>query len=252
MKRLGPALIIALLLHAAVLGIDPDWFKSRATLPKPKTVTMTLFEVERPVVKKAPRIEQQPPPVSRKKSSKSPITKPKPIARPVPPLKPQKEMVKAPKPKPIKKKISPTLSNKLVEKRRETEPETAVYEPKTYDTPVAVKSVSEPRRENAAIPTEENPVEEPLVEAIPQYAENPKPKYPRIARRRGYGGTVILEALVNVAGRVNNLRIVRSSGHKVLDKAALRAVQTWSFIPGKRGSRPIEMWVRVPVRFELK
>ncbi len=94
--------------------------------------------------------------------------------------------------------------------------------------------------------------EEALVEARPSYLENTPPAYPLIARERGYEGTVILEVLVNSEGRVGDIRLFKSSGYKILDKAALRAVRHWIFEPGRRGNTPIEMWVKVPVRFVLK
>ena len=89
-------------------------------------------------------------------------------------------------------------------------------------------------------------------EASPLYRVNPPPAYPLSARRRGYQGMVILEVLVGYSGRVVDLRLAQSSGHGVLDDAALEAVKTWRFIPGSRDGLPVDMWVRVPVRFELR
>ncbi|MCD4716168.1 MAG: energy transducer TonB, partial [Desulfobacterales bacterium] len=88
-------------------------------------------------------------------------------------------------------------------------------------------------------------------EAMPLYRINPAPKYPKIARRRGYKGTVVLEVLVDRNGRVDDLRVSTSSGYKILDKAALASVKDWAFEPGMRGDQKVEMWVRVPVRFQL-
>ncbi len=89
-------------------------------------------------------------------------------------------------------------------------------------------------------------------EAIPLYKKNPPPVYPRKARRRGVEGVVLLEVFVDVSGWVADLRVLSSSGHRVLDKAALKSVKKWCFIAARRGDEPVEMWVRVPVRFELK
>jgi protein TonB len=73
-----------------------------------------------------------------------------------------------------------------------------------------------------------------------------------IARKRGFQGTVILEVLVDRQGRVADLRLSSSSGHPVLDQAALTSVKTWLFDPGTRGREKIDMWVKVPVRFRLE
>ena len=88
--------------------------------------------------------------------------------------------------------------------------------------------------------------------AVPLYKKSPPPGYPRIARRRGYEGTVIMQVLVGRNGRVKKLRIVQSSGHAVLDRAARTSVKNWQFEPGMRGDLKVDTWVKVPVRFQLK
>jgi len=92
----------------------------------------------------------------------------------------------------------------------------------------------------------------PAREAIPIYDKNPPPEYPLIARRRGFQGTVVLEVLVDRNGRVVDLRVFNSSGYKVLDRAAEKSVSEWIFRPAIKGNENIEMWVRVPVCFQLK
>ena len=91
-----------------------------------------------------------------------------------------------------------------------------------------------------------------LKEAEPLYLKNPPPEYPRLARRRGYEGTVILEVFVDRKGEVSSLRVLKSSGHDILDAAALRSVRGWLFEPGMRGDEKVETKVRIPVRFEIK
>ncbi|MBC8200085.1 MAG: energy transducer TonB [Desulfobacterales bacterium] len=88
--------------------------------------------------------------------------------------------------------------------------------------------------------------------AIPLYRVNPPPKYPRIARKRGYQGTVVLDVLVDQNGRVGDLRLFTSSGYSILDRKAMASVKGWLFEPGMKGDKKLDMWVRVPVRFELK
>jgi periplasmic protein TonB len=89
-------------------------------------------------------------------------------------------------------------------------------------------------------------------EATPLYRQNPVPEYPLIARKRGYQGTVVLEVLVNREGKVKELTLSASSGYSVLDQAALTSVKTWLFDPGTRGGEKVDMWVKVPVRFQLE
>lgn len=101
---------------------------------------------------------------------------------------------------------------------------------------------------------DEAPESSPLTlkEFSPVYKNNPTPKYPRTAKRRGYEGTVLLDVLVNMKGRVEECRLSQSSGYPVLDRAAMISVKEWLFEPGRRGDKEVEMWVKVPVSFKLK
>ncbi|MFN2309135.1 MAG: energy transducer TonB [Gammaproteobacteria bacterium] len=49
--------------------------------------------------------------------------------------------------------------------------------------------------------------------------------YPDEARRQGISGSLMLQVSINADGSVRNIRLQRSSGHKVLDDAAIRIVQ---------------------------
>ena len=83
------------------------------------------------------------------------------------------------------------------------------------------------------------------------YLNNPKPSYPMVARRRGYEGIVLLNVMVNIRGRPDAVSVKRGSGHHVLDRAALRAVRQWHFIPAKRAGEPVNASVEVPIQFTL-
>jgi protein TonB len=95
------------------------------------------------------------------------------------------------------------------------------------------------------------PKEEPLTFATPDYKQNNPPTYPSLAKRRRYEGTVLLDVLVSRSGMVDSIKLAQSSGHQVLDRTAIKAVREWSFHPGKKGDEPREMWVTIPIRFQL-
>ena len=40
--------------------------------------------------------------------------------------------------------------------------------------------------------------------------------------------------------------------NSILDRATITSVKAWQFEPGKRRDQPVDMWVRIPVRFQLK
>ncbi len=88
--------------------------------------------------------------------------------------------------------------------------------------------------------------------AMPRYKENQNPKYPAKAKKRGYQGIVELMVLVSSKGTVLNLWIYKSSGYIILDNTAVNAVKKWLFEPAAVQEKPVEMWVKIPVKFELK
>ena len=91
-----------------------------------------------------------------------------------------------------------------------------------------------------------------LQASAPLYGLNPPPVYPAVARRREMEGTVMLSVLVDCEGKAAQIKLQRGSGHEVLDRSALECVRRWRFAPARHGGRAQEMWVRVPVRFQLQ
>lgn len=79
-----------------------------------------------------------------------------------------------------------------------------------------------------------------------------KPRYPESARRAGVQGTTVLKLQVLQNGRVGEVIIEQSAGHRDLDGAAAEAVKKWRFEPARVGKEPIAVWVLLPVKFELQ
>lgn len=84
------------------------------------------------------------------------------------------------------------------------------------------------------------------------YLNNPPPHYPKRAQRHQQQGTVLLDVRVKTDGKPKAVMIAKSSGYRSLDQAALKAVRRWEFIPARRGSRPIEANVEVPITFKIQ
>lgn len=93
---------------------------------------------------------------------------------------------------------------------------------------------------------------ESLKEAVPRYSSNPLPEYPYLARQRRWEGIVWLLVSVSPEGFVEDLSIEKTSGHRILDKSALRAVRRWRFVPATRAGLPAASKARIPVRFHLE
>ena len=77
-------------------------------------------------------------------------------------------------------------------------------------------------------------------------------RYPPLARERGWQGTVLLGVAVAPDGALRGTRLLRSSGHALLDAASLDSLRRIHSLPlaaGWRRSDPIE--VILPIRFQL-
>lgn len=82
----------------------------------------------------------------------------------------------------------------------------------------------------------------------PEFVENRPPNYPRQAVAQGWQGMVWLRLRIAKDGHMLEVTVDESSGHAVLDAAAVAAVRQWRAAPIDDGTAAV---VRLPVRFEL-
>lgn len=78
-----------------------------------------------------------------------------------------------------------------------------------------------------------------------------RPTYPREAQLQGIQGRVVLWLHVSEQGTVAEARVQESSGHKILDDAALEYGPRLRFLPARRGNQPVATTVLLPVRYRL-
>lgn len=76
-----------------------------------------------------------------------------------------------------------------------------------------------------------------------------EPDYPPVSERLGETGTVVLQLLVGIDGKVTDAKIESSSGFDRLDKAALAALSRCKFTPGTAGGQPIAAWANLKYTF---
>lgn len=129
----------------------------------------------------------------------------------------------------------------IEEKIEEPEPEEDLVE----------EVVEEPVEETEEIP-EFNVRQGAVTEAKPIVHHNRPPEYPRIARRRGWEGRVVLIANVTKEGAVSVIRVEQSCGHSILDEAALEAIRQWRFEPALMFGSPVNSTLEIPVVFQLQ
>ena len=90
----------------------------------------------------------------------------------------------------------------------------------------------------------------PVSASQPQPISTPAPRYPAQALRRGEEGTVMVSARISADGVPSSVEVARSSGSRLLDRAAVDAVRRWRFRPAMADGRPVEGRVQVPISFE--
>ena len=78
-----------------------------------------------------------------------------------------------------------------------------------------------------------------------------QPKYPPTAYRNREQGSVLVRAEVDADGVPGEVALVRRSGSRDLDNAALAAVRQWHFRPAIENGKAVASAVEVPVDFRL-
>ena len=224
--RLALAASMALGLHAALFWIDLPGSRPTLIVPLSRAVSIDLVTFEIPIEKPVP--------------PKPRVIQPKPE-----PIKPKPK----PAPTPVVKKVAQPRP-KLPAVPTPTEPPTEEFDMAEFFTPDQDPPAAAPETE----PEMADPADDQasVQASVPLYDLNPPPRYPRAARKRNYQGTVMLDVRVTVDGSAVEVRIARSSGYAILDRSASKSVKGWRFSPALRAGQPIEMWVQVPVRFELQ
>ena len=77
-----------------------------------------------------------------------------------------------------------------------------------------------------------------------------EPEYSEEARKAKYQGTVLLYIEVDPSGKAVNIRVVRSLGLG-LDEKAIEAVKKWKFKPGYKNGQPVTVQATIEVNFRL-
>jgi periplasmic protein TonB len=86
--------------------------------------------------------------------------------------------------------------------------------------------------------------------SAPVVISRSEPEYSEEARKAKFQGEVLVAAVVDENGVPRDLRIVRSVGLG-LDEKALEAVRKWRFRPGMKGGQPVATRVTFAVNFRL-
>lgn len=86
--------------------------------------------------------------------------------------------------------------------------------------------------------------------SAPRALYAPDPEYSEEARKAKWQGTVVLWVIVGPDGKPRDIKIQRSLGMG-LDEKAIEAVRQWKFDPAKKDGQPVAVQINVEVNFRL-
>jgi protein TonB len=92
-----------------------------------------------------------------------------------------------------------------------------------------------------------------VFEHHPRFRVPPRPAtYPPRSIELGHQGEALVRVRLDTSGSAVEIVLWRTTGHEMLDQAALAAVRGWHFMPAMRNGHAIAAWVEIPVRFHLR
>lgn len=198
------------------------------------------------------------------------LQQPTPPASPAPivePLPPPIDIPEPPKPEPVKKKPKPVIKPKPIKK----EAPAPIEEPEFVPPPVVENIIAaQPTIEKepeVVIPQPPPPIEPPppqqptqadIDSALNAYgsilgrAIAKHKSYPKIAQRRGWQGTALLDLKIDSDGNVLSAVVRESSGYDALDNQALKMVEKAAPFPAPpKALQGRTFNITVPVSFKL-
>jgi periplasmic protein TonB len=86
--------------------------------------------------------------------------------------------------------------------------------------------------------------------SAPKAIYSPDPEYSEEARKVKHMGTVVLWLVVGPDGKPRDIKVLRTLGLG-LDEKAIEAVKNWRFDPAKKDGKPVAVQINVEVNFHL-
>lgn len=202
-------------------------------------------------------IEQSRVPAKIKKEIVPPVEKPEPVVQ-----QPVREEVILPEAAPPRKveaietpKVVPTETKKkiveeripepVVEEKVEPESQEIVAEQQENPSAQVAKKTPSTRPEDRALFKRQRYYKEHF-QYIQDSVQN-RITYPRIARKMGWQGRVLISFIICLDGTVKDVQVVESSGHTALDKNAVEVVQKVAPFP----KPPVAAELIIPVVYNL-
>lgn len=91
-----------------------------------------------------------------------------------------------------------------------------------------------------------------VVAAVADFNSCAKPEWPKASLRNEETGTVTLSFLIGTDGRVADSKVLKSSGYRDLDRAALTGIGKCHFKPGLVDGKPEQTWMQMQYVWTLE
>lgn len=237
---------------AAALGVFA-WFLFKTPAPAPQTlskpidISLNMFqsepqemveeiieEVVEEVIEEVEEVIEE--------IVEEPISEPEPQPNPEPIKKPE------PKKQPVKKPVEKPIEKPVEHPKPAPQPEAAPAE----TAPSTEEIIRKPEFDAKQIANAEDIYLSQLGAALARHAQD---TYPRVAQRRRIEGQVLVEFTILKSGEITNLKIIKSSGNAMLDKAALSIFEQKmknQFKPFPKEIQRTSWQHKVPIEYQVR
>jgi len=99
--------------------------------------------------------------------------------------------------------------------------------------------------------TEASVMTDDLVDVPPKPKVRKAFKYPKSAKKKGITGYVLLSLLIDTKGRVEQVEILESSPAGIFDDVVTNNIRSWRFDPAIYQGKPVKVWAKQKIRFDL-
>jgi len=117
--------------------------------------------------------------------------------------------------------------------------------------PVTPPPVTAPPRVVKAAPVVIHAPPAPIQSVRVTYAPDPQDYYPDASRRLNEEGRAMVHICVDTHGHVSSAEVAASSGHPMLDDAAIKLAKAYRFKPATQAGKVVTQCTGLPIKFEL-
>ena len=232
------------------VNVEKFQMNSGSAMGQAKAINLSIAMRSSVEAKQTP--QKEPEPKQEIANVQQPVSIAEPIETPSPVAKAMSQPItkSSTKPKPTKlAKLAKTETKKQVKQTVEQAIKDADKEAMpTAPADVLVQSQSQ---NQAEVTAKQGVSQEAITLSRPTFSSPPaQPRYPKLARKRGFEGTAMIEVMFNHIGEQLSLTLINSSGFSLLDRAAITAVKQWQFSPPSPQTA-FAYTVKIPVKFAL-